>query len=922
MKKVLQWGLPFLVMIFVVWFAYSYLRDENKFEPQGAFAAVANNSPFIIEVKNIESLVEDIATNNNIHDLLLKLPGYNSLFEQITLLDSIIETNEGNNFDIRKQPFLVTAGIVGKKKADYIFITGFTQNTSLNSALSFFDKYFNDIKNKSEKEFEGVVIYSYNINNSEKLYYSAEKGILLISKSVFLIESAINQLNNKENLLSDENFNRIRKTSGKNSLLNLFINHNHLPNYLLLLTNNKQETAMSVFKNYADWSEYDLTIKDNELFLNGFTFTTSDNKFLSVFENQQTVKMDIESVLPAETSVFTSFGISDIEQFRADFNSYRRMTNQFNKPTEELAAINKKYRLNIEDEIYSLIEDEFAFAITNVDKIDIYKNAVTIIKTKSKSIAKETLTKILDKHAKIHEKNVESYFFNYKIDDVVSHVIYKMPFQDIFPQLFGNTFSKIKSNYFTFIDNYIVFGNSMKTLKSFVHDNLLNRTLQNDNHYRDYVMQLTPKSNFYFYSSVAQSLAWYGTLINKTVFGEIETYSEVFSNLQAISYQFSANSKKGMVYNDIYLKYDPDYTDKPRTAWELLLDTNILFKPVLFRNHNTGKKEIFIQDKSNKVYLINYAGMKLFEKKLDEPIISEIYQIDYYKNNKLQYLFNTQNKIYILDRKGNFVERYPVILNSPATNGLGLCDYNNTRDYRIFIATKDRHVTLFGIDGNIIDGWRFSKSEHAVTKPVQHFRIEDNDYIVFTDKSKSYIQNRKGKRRIKPKEKFDISINGQYILDEKTDRNNPRLVITDPSGEIYFVYFDKKVESVKIKDFSDNHFFDFKDIDGDDIPDYIFADDNKLLVYNQKKEKLIDYTFESAITHSPIYFRFPNNRKKLGIVTANSNELFLINSVGTLYDGFPLFGNTQFSIGSLKGNKKFNLFVGTNDKILYNYEIK
>jgi len=922
MKKVLLWGFPLIIVIVVVWFAYNYLRVENKFTPQRTFAAVAIDAPFIIEVKSLKSLNDDIAKNSDIHNLLLELPGYKNLFSQINIIDSAISNNKEIDFALRNQSFLVTAGITGKREIDYLFITGFSQNTDLNSAYAFIDNYFVAKGDKKERNFEGVNIFSYSLNSKERLYYADNDGILLFSKSVFLIESAINQLDEEDNLLTDENFNRIRKTSGKNSLVNLFVNHNYFPDYLSLLSNKTQKETVEIFKNYSDWSELDLTIKDNELFLNGFTFTTSENKYLSIFENQKAVKMEIESVLPAETAVFTAFGISDIEKFRSDFNSFRRMTNQLNKPKEQLAVIKKKYNFDIENKIYSLVEDELAFAITNIDKNDIYKNAVAIIKTKSSSTAKETLLSIISSHAKKHNKDVESYFYNYKIDDEAVHVIYKMPFNNIFTQIFGSVFSNVKSNYFIFVDNFIVFGSSIPTLKRFVHDNLLNRTLQNDNHYRNFAMQLITKSNFYFYSSVAQSLAWYNSLLKKSVFGEIEDYADVFSKFQAISYQFTANNKKGMVYNDIYLKHDPDFTDKPRTVWELRLDTNIVFKPVLFRNHDTGKKEIFVQDKNNKVYLINYSGRILFEKKLDEPIISKIYQVDYFKNNKLQYLFNTRNKIYIIDRKGNFVERYPVMLNSPATNGIGLCDYDDNKDYRIFIATEDRHVYLYKLDGNIIDGWKFRKSEHEVSHAIQHFRVNEKDYIVFNDKSKSYILNRKGKRRVKPKEKFDVSENGKYILDIKTDINNPRMVITSPAGTIYFVYFDKTVESVKIKDFSENHFFEFKDIDGDNIPDYIFADENKLLVYNQKKEKLIDYTFNSNITDSPIYFKFPGNKKKLGIVTAGSNELFLINSVGTLYDGFPLFGNTQFSIGSLKNNRKFNLFVGTNDKILYNYEIK
>ncbi len=63
--------------------------------------------------------------------------------------------------------------------------------------------------------------------------------------------------------------------------------------------------------------------------------------------------------------------------------------------------------------------------------------------------------------------------------------------------------------------------------------------------------------------------------------------------------------------------------------------------------------------KKNNIYLINSAGRILWKINIPEKIISEIYQIDFYKNNKLQLLFNTKNHVYLIDRNGNFTDGYP-----------------------------------------------------------------------------------------------------------------------------------------------------------------------------------------------------------------------------------------------------------------------
>ena len=53
------------------------------------------------------------------------------------------------------------------------------------------------------------------------------------------------------------------------------------------------------------------------------------------------------------------------------------------------------------------------------------------------------------------------------------------------------------------------------------------------------------------------------------------------------------------------------------------------------------------------------------------------------------------------------------------------------------------------------------------------------------------------------------------------------------------------------------------------------------------------------------------------------NELYLVNSDGSLYNGFPLLGSTPFSIGVIdRSASKFNLIVGSDENFLYNYSVQ
>ena len=120
----------------------------------------------------------------------------------------------------------------------------------------------------------------------------------------------------------------------------------------------------------------------------------------------------------------------------------------------------------------------------------------------------------------------------------------------------------------------------------------------------------------------------------------------------------------------------------------------------------------------NNIYLINQVGRILWKLPLPELINSEIYQVDYFRNGKLQLLFSTRNNLYLIDRMGNFVDHYPIKLRSPATCGVSVFDYDNTRDYRLFIACEDKKVYAYTKEGALLKGWNFGQSESEVTQPV------------------------------------------------------------------------------------------------------------------------------------------------------------------------------------------------------------
>ncbi|MCK4700869.1 MAG: hypothetical protein KAT38_11055, partial [Bacteroidales bacterium] len=245
------------------------------------------------------------------------------------------------------------------------------------------------------------------------------------------------------------------------------------------------------------------------------------------------------------------------------------------------------------------------------------------------------------------------------------------------------------------------------------------------------------------------------------------------------------------------------------------------------------------------------------------------------------------------------------------------------RDYRIFIPGEDKKIYVYNKEGNIVSGWSFGHTETTIDSYIHHFKIGNKDYIVAADDNRMYILDRKGDMRVKMKENIAVSENNDIILDTRSADADPRMVTTDKSGTVCFIYFNGKIEKEKIKDFSPEHFFNYMDINGDGFFEYIYIDNKKLEVYSYNKSLLFSYSFDDNIDYKPIVYTFSSTNKKIGVVSERTNEIYLFNNDGKLYKGFPVSGNTLYSIGRFKRNdRKYNLIVGSKDNFLYNYSVK
>lgn len=893
----------------IYWFIY--VRNVTAPVSSG-INAIPPNAIIILESRQTKNVWKKLSQTNIMWEQLISTRTFAQLNNTASYIDSLLTLNEDVSAALENHSLFISAHIAPPQTYNLLYVFSLP-NLTYESSIEKFFKNINNNKALAETDYTGVKIKTLHATGKEDLHIAFLNGIVMMSASENLVQEAIRQQKSGISLAKNNYFSKIISTAGKNADATVYINYKTFPKLINLFAAPSAKLNADAIADFADCSGWDITVKPNALSLTGFTQANdSTNCFLNLFMKQKPQEIELTKVIPYNTSQFLYFGISNFTTYYHDYKKYLNVKKQSSAYDYVISSINNRYNINVVNMFLNWMNNEMALVITEPSSVDFTDNCYAVFRSNSIENASGSLrylSKIICSEESL--KTDTSTFRN--------HLITFLNLPDIIPHLFGEEFSRIRNNYFTSIDNYIVFANTKEALKQFITSYENHKTLEEDKNYRKFSENISTECNMYLYSSVPRSSYIYSTFLTNELSNDLEKNSTLLKKFEAAAIQFTAANKS--FYSNIYLKYNPDQKKETGTLWEALLDTTLSSKPYLLNNHKTKAKDVFVQDDANKIYLISNTGKIIWIKQLHEKIISDVLQIDALKNNKLQILFNTRNNIYLFDRNGDDLKGFPIKLKSPATNSLSVIDYENNKEYRLFIATENKKIICYKPTGEQVSGFKFGKTDNAVSVPVKYFRAGNKDNLCAIDmKGKVYIIDRHGDTRVKLKEQMPGGISN-YFIEPGKDYAATTIISSDTLGNIIKINLGGDKESIKLQSFQTSPYFDYKDLNNDNKMEYIFLTRNELKVFSDDKSLLFKYDFKDTINSAPQFFLFPDGTGKIGIVSEKANEIYLFYENGSLYNGFPLTGKTFFSIGDINNEGSYTIVTGSADKRIYVYQL-
>ena len=857
------------------------------------FLFVPENSAVLLQFDEPGKVFGKLLTDTTVWESLTQITEFKKLESDILHLGAFLHEKPEYFDQLNKSPLLISFHPDEKHEGSHVLFLLKVGVVPFRSDIkTFFEQHLGSSFIVADYESDGFGGFQItNTENNSTFVLVFVDGVMIVSSEKQMIEQALETYaSGKKHFSQSKEFIELKNTSGTKVDARLFIQYSHLGDLFKSYANSKTFESLNWLNHFAGWTETDLIFKNNEILLVGFTdYNKSENHFLGSFAKQLGSEDKAVNLLPFNTNIVLRQGFSD----------YQSYYSQHIKST--IGKADKK----IANKISEFIGKEVTLASNASTEQEFENKTWGIIRLQSKKKARDVLNSFAKKS-------------NNRSSDYEGYTIRQINHSSLLSAMFGKAFTVIKNNYYVFVGDYVVFGNSPESLLNLLHAYKTGKTLDLSESYQTFSDNLSTTSNVSLFLNPSGILNLLPKFLNdETSIGFMEN-AEAIKHFKGLEFQFG-RGQSGLFYTSFYLNHGKSGTSDNISQWKITLSDEIVGQPYLVWDHKTHKYNVIVFDKGANMYLISTDGLILWKKRIDDLPISSIYEVDFFKNGKIQYLFNTADFVYLIDKNGEMVKNYPKKLNPSATNGLQLFDYNNTKNYRLLISLADKWTYNYTIRGTQVEGWKKPRMENVIYEPVTRLVIDDKDYIIITDeKNNVKIVNRKGEVRIDLQESPDKARNSGYF--ENKTNNKGIIMTTNESGKLVYFNVDGKLKQTDFGDFSPQHFFLYEDFNNDGSIDFIFLDKDELKVFSRLKKEIFSYHFNSDIKIKPVFFKIGKNQKALGIVADQEQTIYLFDNKGNIIINKGLVGETPFTVGSLNNNKETNLITAAGN-VLYNYRL-
>jgi len=524
MNKVILSTVILTVAVFAVAYLYFSNISAGSRNNDHALSVIPQDAAIIFEFKNDKSIYD--------------------IFRDYTVFDAVIGEQKQAELKALKSILLSSVQLFEEAQGKSIYLSFHPQADSVSFLWTIplprrtgHDELLEALRNNKdivyrEKPAADTVDNEIFVESLKRtFYFRISQHVLSGSFSKALLRQSINTGSPK---ISTAFADEIIKSNqqNQNTPATIFINFRSSIPFLSKFFKRDLNGNYSLLNHFNAIATLNMNFKSDALMFNGITATdTSKQNYINLFLHQKAVKNAIKRIVPANTSNFISYGISDYGIFHNDLKQLLKLRNELDKLNDGLTAIREESGINTDRDIKKYWGEEFmTFQLSTQEKF----GAIQLSNGRQLQFFMEPLSS--------------------EYSEDIRHVSYP----GIFYYYFGDAFKQFNKPFYTIVENHMILSNSPSSLRRYL-DRYSSDLLVADERFVNFDQYVANASNISIFVHNNNSRSNYTSHLKPAYAKNFNGSGQGMRNFYGFSYQWTSESDH--FFTNFYAGYKQMVTD-------------------------------------------------------------------------------------------------------------------------------------------------------------------------------------------------------------------------------------------------------------------------------------------------------------------------------------------------------------------------
>lgn len=914
MNQKLFIGLISSFIVVIVLFLYFFFFKVSNNNPH-AIDVVPGSACIIFETQNLESTVQSIISEN-FYKQINKSPNLNELTSDILEIDSVLNTDKNFN-EWKQSKRSVISFHTDKGKNIHIFMAvEIEESPDVIETFKWLTNKYNNRYKITKRLYNKELIYDFtDFSSARNFSVAIYKGILMFAFDGMLVEDAIIKCKYYNSYTESElkNLNFVKSIT---SDFNIYINYKNIGKFFNCFTSESYNSTFSFLSDLANWSGGDIQVNANNILVSGASITDDSLfQFLDIFSEQIPAFQAITDKLPQTTNFYLLQNISNVVAYQKNLIEYMNSTKTISVFKRDLDSVEENLHIKFNEAFIPSLGNNYLLASLSANGLSMdsswvgifsptnlneFINSVKQLESKIKSSASDTIVDTV--------KTSSSKYNTLPIGNVLKY--------------YCAGFEKLNIQYYSINNGLVIMASNTQLIQHFIEKMNENNTLQSLDSYKEIKLTLSPQSSVEMMVFNKNAINLVNSFASPSLISSVSINKGYFKKAEIFSAQFAAQGEKTFS-TQLALQFNKSETNGNELIWESVLDTCIVSKPTIVNHTPSNEQVLLVQDALFNLYCINKDGKQLWKEKINSKIISHITQVDVFSNGSTQYLFNTNNQIFLLDGNGKNMQNYPIWIPAATNYPISVFDFQSDHSYKIFVSGKYYKLWQYDIKGMLQTGFNPKEIWPNSIQPIHGFTFGKDNFV--------YSLNEKGMLNIyrtDGKKYTDIHVDSllsyKYVNHFQLDTGSIRLFCLDSTNTLHISDFYSTGITKPISEYlvKNNKQFKLLFNSRGEVENYVLKTNNTYEVYDNKMQVKFSYLQQDSIIDNSPEIIYLEGKPIYAFISPNNCELILNDIRGKAYNTFKYKGCRQFGFGNLFSDSDLYLVIGSDDNKLSVYRVK